>query len=169
MVLRPRSACRCPAPTRARPLPADRFAPYNKPRFRPNRVSAPAPPARRPAAPRHGIAARVVGAEALREEDPDRYGRRVNPSLPKPSCCSKGIRDTIFRKQRGEVQIAVPASVRHCGLERLKHLWPPCHEGIGLSQQPLVTSEAFYVHIAFPRNDLRKFKCHSGILLSHRI
>jgi hypothetical protein len=45
---------------------------------------------------------------------------------------SPGIaEDTILRKQCGEVQIAVPTSLRHRGAKGIKHLWPPCHWGIG--------------------------------------
>ena len=110
--------------------------------------------------PGHGIAAGMVRAEALREKDPYRHRRRVNPTLPKPSCGTEGFFDTILGKQRGEVQVAVPTSFRHRGAKRMNHLWPPCHWGIGL-QQPLVTREAFFVHIIFAHNNLQKFKCHS--------
>ena len=39
----------------------------------------------------HRVAARMVGAEALREKDPYRYCGCVDPTLPKPSCVMRGV------------------------------------------------------------------------------
>ena len=56
----------------------------------------------------------------------------LNPTFPKPSCPSQGFFDTILRKQRRKVQVAVLPSVGDCETKRVEHLWPPCQWGVGL-------------------------------------
>ena len=111
--------------------------------------------------PRYGIAAGMVGAETLREKDPDRHRGSINPTLPKPSCRPEGFLDTILGKQCGEVQIAVTTSLRYRGAETIEPFLASLPLGNWSFTTPLLTREAFFVHITFPANDLHKFKCHS--------
>src|SRR6266849_9427629 len=74
----------------------------------------------------HGVTAGMVGAQTLREEHPDRDGRRVNPTLPEPSCLAEGLVDMIFRQQTGEIKLAMTTRLGHRLSKRNIHLRPPC-------------------------------------------
>jgi hypothetical protein len=68
--------------------------------------------------------------------------------------------DTIFRKQRGKIQVSVPTRLRHCPTKsEILSRRPPCL-GVVLTTTTRA-KQAVFVHIAMLPNDLQKFKCHS--------
>src|SRR6185503_7513195 len=104
----------------------------------------------------------MVSAEALREKHPNRDGWRINPALPKRSCNPKGFVDTLFRKQTGEVQTALPPRLRHRPTKRTIHLRPPCLKG-ALQQHHYSQARPFPSRAltSLRTKVLGRFKCHS--------
>ncbi len=71
---------------------------------------------------RHRVAAGMIHAQALGKEDPDGYSRRINPTLPKPSCRTEGFENTLFGQERSKQQRPIPSRLRDRGSKRTQHL-----------------------------------------------
>src|SRR5271166_4648989 len=103
----------------------------------------------------------MVWAQALREEHPDRDGRRVDPSLPKPSCPAEGLVDMIISQQAREVELSLSTRLGYCLPKRNIHLRPPCL--VGFLIPPLQAQGRPFLSIAPYR--LKSYKSSSAIRL----
>ena len=83
--------------------------------------------------PGDGVATGMIGTETWRQKHPPRDGRRINPTLPKPSCRTKRLEDPILGQQAGEGQPSLPTRLGHRATKSDIPVRPP---GLVVRSQP---------------------------------
>lgn len=72
--------------------------------------------------PCYGLATRMIGTQALRQKNPGRDGRRVNPSLPTRACLTPRRAEGLLIDERREIHTSMPARPPNA-LRNVANIW----------------------------------------------